>query len=72
MDENINEILDLYYEKYPDAIDFVMMPDYYKTDITILDAMDLVVEAYKNNQYYTYKWNGSRDPDSNVMILKNG
>ena len=30
MDENINEILDLYYEKYPDAVDFVTMPDYYE------------------------------------------
>lgn len=47
MDENINEILDLYYEKYPDAVDFVTMPDYYEKQITIIDAMDLIVEAYK-------------------------
>jgi len=72
MDENINEILDLYYEKYPDAVDFVAMPDYFEKDITIIDAMELVVEAYKKNKYYVLKWNGSIDPDSEIMILKNG
>lgn len=72
MDENINEILDLYYEKYPDAVDFVTMPDYYEKKITIIDAMDLIVEAYKKNKYYAFKWNGSLDPESDVMILKNG
>ena len=72
MDQNINEILDLYYEKYPDAFDLLMMPDYHKKAITIIDAMELIVEAFKKNKYYKLEWSGSPNPDSDIMVLKNG
>ena len=72
MNENINEILDLYYKKYPDAVDFITMPEYYEKEINFEDAINLVVEAYKKNKYYKLEWDGSKDPDSDIMVLKNG
>ena len=72
MDENIVEILDLYYKKHPDAVDIFIMPEYYEKEINMDDAVFLVIEAFKKNKYFTLEWDGSKDPDSDIMILKNG
>tara|TARA_A100000164_G_scaffold208626_1_gene184944 strand:- start:537 stop:755 length:219 start_codon:yes stop_codon:yes gene_type:complete len=72
MDENINEILDLYFKKHPDAVDISIMPEYYEKEINFEDAVYLVKEAYKKNKYFKLEWDGSKDPDADIMVLKNG
>jgi hypothetical protein len=72
MNENINEILDLYFKKHPDAVDIMIMPDYYEKEIDFEDAVALVIEAYKKNKYFKLEWDGSKNPDSDIMVLKNG
>ena len=72
MDENINEILDLYFKKHPGAVDISIMPEYYEKEINFEDAVYLVIEAYKKNKYFKLEWDGSKDPDADIMVLKNG